>query len=141
MRKIIFIIAVISIVSCSSEKKKETVIITKGKVVKQSEMAALMLQMYEKNAENKKLILAGKEPKDFPEEFLKIHSATLTDPSDRKPEFKTYSNFYLDNLRKVFETSKDSLKERHNNVVNSCITCHQTTCIGPIPKIKKLLIN
>ena len=141
MKRIIFIIAVLCIVSCKSEKKNETVIITKGKIQKQSEMAALMLLMYERNAENKKLILEGKTPKDFPKEFLKIHSATLTNPSDRKPEFETYSNFYLENLRKVFEPSQGSLKTKHNNVINSCITCHQTTCVGPIPKIKKLLIK
>jgi len=141
MRKFIFILAVLCVVSCNSDKKKQLVIITKGKVKKQSEMAALMLLMYQKNAENKKLILEGKIPRDFPEEFLKIHTAILTDPTDRKPEFKAYSDFYIENLRKVFVGVNDSLKEKHNDVVNSCIACHKTTCIGPIPKIKKLLIR
>lgn len=141
MRKFIFILAVLCVVSCNSDKKNQLVIITKGKVKKQSEMAALMLLMYQKNAENKKLILEGKIPREFPEEFLNIHTATLTNPEDRKPEFKAYSDFYIENLRKVFVGVDDSLKEKHNNVVNSCITCHKTTCIGPIPRIKKLLIS
>jgi len=143
MKKFIFFIGVLCVVSCNSDKKNEpiTSTITKGKVQKQSEMAALMLLMYQRNAENKKLILDGNIPTEFPEEFLKIHTATLTDPTDRKPEFKAYSDFYIENLRKVFGSAKDSLIEKHNNVVNSCITCHKTTCIGPIPKIKKLLIN
>ena len=42
---------------------------------------------------------------------------------------------------KVFETSKDSLVSKHNNAINSCIACHETTCVGPIPRIKKLLIK
>jgi len=141
MKKYIFVIAVLCCISCNFGKKNETVVITKGKVQKQSEMAALMLLMYQKNAENKKMILGGEAPKVFPEEFLEIHTATLTDPKDRKPEFKAYSDFYIETLRKVFVGERDSLKLKHNNVVNSCITCHKTTCIGPIPKIKKLLIN
>ncbi len=141
MKRIIFLLVIMLVASCKTEEKKEKVIITKGKTAKQSEMAALMLQMYDKNAENKKLILEGKTPENFPEEFLKIHSATLTNPSDKRPEFKAFSNFYIENLRKVFEPSADSLKQRHNNVINSCITCHETTCVGPIPKIKKLLIR
>ena len=104
-------------------------------------MAALMLLMYETNANNKKLILEGKQPAKFPEEFLKIHSAKLTDSTDRTAGFKTFSDFYLNNMKQVFESPQDSLIVKHNTTINSCIACHQTTCIGPIPKIKKLLIQ
>ena len=142
MRKFVFLFAVLVLVACSpSEKKQEKQIEKKSNMYKQSEMAALMLLMYTKNADNKKLILEGKQPKNFPNGFLKIHTAKLTDSTDRNASFKTYSEYYLKTLKVVFETSKDSLKEKHNNVINSCITCHKTTCIGPIPKIKKLLIN
>ncbi len=116
MKNFIFIIAVLCLLSCHSDKKNKTVIITKAKVQKQSEMAALMLLMYQKNAENKKLIVDGEIPKKIPEEFLKIHTAALTDPKDRKPEFKAYSDFYIENLRKVFKDGKEGLKEKHNNV-------------------------
>jgi len=142
MRKTVFLFAIVLLTACnSSEKKPKKEVSKKQNMYKQSEMAALMLLMYEKNAENKKLILEGKQPYGFPEGFLKIHTAKLTDSTDRDASFKTYSEYYLNTLKIVFETSKDSLKEKHNNVVNSCITCHKTTCIGPIPKIKKLLIN
>lgn len=143
MKKICYVILSCFFISCNPvEKKQENIIIKKGDAFyKQSEMAALMLLMYEKNAENKKIILEGKQPKEFPKEFLKIHTAKLTDSTDRKIEFKAYSDFYIENLKKVFEPSKESLKTKHNNVINSCVTCHQTTCIGPIQKIKKLLIR
>ena len=141
MKRIIFIFFLFLFIGCNLKKEQKEQITPKGNFYKQSEMAALMLLMYERNAENKKLILEGKQPKVFPKEFLKIHTAKLTDSTDRNGDFKTYSDYYLSTLRVVFETSKDSLKEKHNNVVNSCITCHKTTCVGPISKIKKLLIN
>ena len=141
MKHIILIAVALLMFSCASEVKKENIVIRKGKSPKKSEMADLMLLMYDLNAANKNLILEGKKPKEFPNEFLKIHTAKLTDPSVRKLEFKAYSNHYLENLRKIFEPDKDSLKSKHNNIINSCIACHQTTCLGPIPKIKKLLIQ
>ncbi len=141
MKKIIFIGTLLLFIGCNSKKEEKVEITPKGNFYKQSEMAALMLLMYEVNAKNKQFILVGKQPREFPEEFLKIHTAKLTDPTDRTEEFKTFSNFYLDNMKLVFETSQESLISKHNTTINSCVACHQTTCIGPIPKIKKLLIQ
>ena len=130
----------ISILSCV-DKKENKVIIQENKAYQQSEMAALMLSMYQVNLENKKLILEGKFPEKYHQEFSKIHTAKLTDSTDRNAAFKGFSDFYLKNYKMLFETPKDSLKFSHNNTINSCIACHKTTCIGPIPKIKKLLIQ
>ncbi len=140
MKKILFIFLLITVFSCKKNETKEVVII-ENKVVKQSEMAALMLKMYDKGLENKKLVIKGETPENFPDEFLKIHSAQLTDPSDRTKNFKTFSDFYLNSFREIYNTSKDSLVINHNNAINSCIACHETTCVGPIPRIKKLLIK
>ncbi|WP_088323780.1 hypothetical protein [Polaribacter tangerinus] len=127
------------ILACSPKTEtKETE--RKSTIYKQSEMAALMLQMYAVNLENKELILKGEKPKDFPKEFLAIHTANLTDSTDRNATFNAFSDIYLANLKAVFNSSKDSLILQHNTTINSCIACHKTTCIGPIPKIKKLLI-
>ena len=140
MKYVFHIVLLLFFFGCSSKQEKKATI-TESKVYKPSEMAVLMLKMYDANLENKKLILEGKEPTDFSKEFLEIHTATLTDPSDRDIAFKGYSDFYLQKYEQVYKTTKDSLKLKHNNTINSCISCHQTTCIGPIPKIKKLLIQ
>lgn len=140
MKKLLCILLFISILSCV-DKKENKVIIQENKAYQQSEMAALMLSMYQVNLENKKLILEGKFPEKYHQEFSKIHTAKLTDSTDRNAAFKGFSDFYLKNYKMLFETPKDSLKFSHNNTINSCIACHKTTCIGPIPKIKKLLIQ
>ncbi|MDP5092903.1 MAG: hypothetical protein NWQ17_06310 [Polaribacter sp.] len=140
MKNLLIFCVLLSMISCSG-KKQENQHQQNVKIVKQSEMAALMLKMYEVNLENKSLILQGKQPQDFSKEFLKIHSATLTDPSDRNASFEGFSEFYLDTYQQLMTSSKDSLITNHNKTINSCIACHKTTCIGPIPRIKKLLIS
>lgn len=140
MKKLLCLLLFICVLSCV-DKKENKVIIQENKAYQQSEMAALMLSMYQVNLENKKLILEGKFPEKYHQEFSKIHTAKLTDSTDRNAVFKGYSDFYLQNYEMLFKAPKDSLKFSHNKTINSCITCHKTTCIGPIPKIKKLLIK
>ena len=140
MKNTLLIFILFVVFSCKKNESKEIVII-ENKVVKQSEMAALMLKMYDKSLENKKLVIEGEKPINFPEEFLNIHTAQLTDPSDRTKNFKTFSDFYLKSFKEIYNTSKDSLIVNHNKAINSCIACHETTCVGPIPRIKKLLIK
>ena len=140
MKNLLQIVLLLFLFGCSQKKEKK-VIITESKMYKQSEMAALMLKMYAVNLENKALILEGKQPNSIPEEFVNIHTAKLTDPSDRNAAFKGFSDFYLKTYEQVTTTNKDALSVKHNNTINSCIACHKTTCIGPIPKIKKLLIH
>lgn len=140
MKKILCFLLFICVLSCA-DKKEDKVIRKQNTAYQQSEMAALMLSMYDVNLENKKLILAGKVPEKFNQDFLKIHTAKLTDSTDRNAAFKGYSDFYLKNYKMLFNAPKDSLKTSHNKVINSCIACHKTTCIGPIPRINKLFIK
>lgn len=140
MKNFLIFCSLILMISCS-KKKQEKKHQQNEKIVKQSEMAALMLAMYSLNLENKSLILAGKKPQKLPKEFYKIHSAKLTDSTDRNASFEAFSEFYLDTYQQLMTSSKDSLISNHNKTINSCIACHQTTCIGPIPRIKKLLIS
>lgn len=139
--KNLFIFSVLIFMISCTHKKEEKANQQASNSYKQSEMAALMLQMYELNSENKSLILTGKKPQKLPKEFYNIHSAKLTDSTDRNASFEAFSEFYLDTYQQLVSSSKDSLITNHNNTVNSCIACHKTTCIGPIPKIKKLLIS
>lgn len=141
MRIFLSIVFLFMLISCqeTAPRKEEN---NQNRIVKQSEMAALMLEMFEIGAQNKQLVLQGKFPKEYPTDFSKIHSAVLTDPSDRDAAFKGFADFYLLQQKELYELSqKEFLIEQHNNVVNSCISCHQVKCVGPIPRIKKLLIQ
>ncbi|MCG7501952.1 acetolactate decarboxylase [Tenacibaculum sp. Mcav3-52] len=138
--KQLIIVLLMSLVlfSCKAEKEqpKEELIMYQS-----SEMAALMNAMYEGNMTVKNKILEGESIGDFPETYLNIHSAVLTDPADRNASFEAFSKLYIQNIQQVYLGSKDSIKQNFNKAVNSCIACHKTTCTGPIPRIKKLLIK
>jgi len=144
MKKFYFIFLVFMLLNCHSKKETKEETGNTNKMYKQSEMAALMLKMYAVNLENKRLILAGESSEsltNFSKEFKEIHAAKLTDANDRNASFNAFSDYYLETYQQLFEVEKDSLQNAHNNTINSCIACHKTTCIGPIPKIKKLLIQ
>ena len=134
------------LVSCTSSEEKEATKQNDKKFVPDmyvaSEMTLLMRSMYDVNEDIKKEILAGNTPKDFPKEFLKIFTAKLTDDKPYNDTFKAFSKVYIDNERAIFDiTSEIPIKERYNNAINTCISCHTTECVGPIPRIEKLLIN
>lgn len=141
MKKLLFIIA-LGFFACNipAEKKAETVKTEELVMYKSSEMALLMREMYIFNEKTKEKIIRNEELVEFPANFLNIHSAILTDPTDRTVGFEGFSQAFLINQEAVFSADTTDKKEQFNVMVNSCVACHKTTCIGPIPKIKKLLI-
>ncbi len=132
--------------SCTSSEKNEVSNEVDEKFVPDmyvaSEMTLLMRSMYDVNEDIKKEIQAGNTPSEFPKEFLKIFTAKLTDDKPYNDTFKAFSKVYVDNVRAIFENDNEiPLKNRYNNAINTCISCHTTECVGPIPRIEKLLIN
>ena len=107
-----------------------------------SEMSLLMNRMYDINEQIKNDIIEGKMPENFPLEFLQIHSAELSEFKYRNETFESFSKLFIEKEKDIFNTSSnEEAKERFNQAINLCISCHQTECTGPIPKIKKLLIK
>lgn len=144
--RILAFLMLVFLVSCNSFEEKETTKKIDKKFVpdmyEASEMTLLMRSMYDVNEEFKKDILAGKSPGEFPKDFLKIFTAKLTDDKPYNETFRAFSKVYIDNERAIFDaTSEIPIKERYNNAINTCISCHTTECVGPIPRIEKLLIN
>jgi len=145
MKQFIAIICLL-VITFSCQNKVEEPVDKSEKIVydmyEPSEMANLMNQMYAHNLKLKQDILAGKTPTEFPMDFMKIHSAEMSDFKSRNETFESFSNVFLNAEREIFnEDSEVLVEERFNNAVNVCISCHQTECTGPIPRIQKLLIK
>lgn len=109
----------------------------------QSEMAVVMVDMYEFLEENRKRILASESMKDLPEFFDKIHTAEMGDDYKRDAFFNSFSNAFVYNTQLLHTAENTNKVELFNNAVNSCIACHTSgaSCMGPIPRINKLLIK
>jgi hypothetical protein len=146
MRKIIMLVLAFSLFSChkkEEEVKEKTCPPAKGKkleMYQMSEMAALMEQMYVDNQRLKERIKKGEAIGDFPEHFLKIHTAKFTDESDNDLFFKEKAKEFVEAEQLIYSDPKNA-KEHFNASVDACLKCHQQKCGGPIPKIKKLYIH
>lgn len=107
-----------------------------------SEMANLMNEMYAHNLKVKQDILAGNIPTEFPLDFLKIHSAEMSEFKERNEIFQSFSKLFIEAEKEIYNLESDvPLDDRFNRMVNLCVSCHTTECTGPIPRIKKLLIE
>lgn len=136
----LLIVFLLVLVGCKQSKeepaKKEELV-----MVETSEMAKLMNEMYAFNESIKQQIIEGTLNNSYPAKFDNIHSAVLTDPTDRDLNFESFSKLFLEAQKSVFQAPKDELIMRYNNAINACVSCHNVKCVGPIPRIKKLLID
>lgn len=103
-----------------------------------SELALLMREMMKSSESLKDAINKGNLPKEFPEAFLKIHSAKPTDSETKKESFNVFADNYIDNLKILYGSNKSNIIQNYNAVVSACISCHTEHCPGPIKAIVKL---
>lgn len=105
-----------------------------------SELALLMRKMLHSSESLKEMIKQGNLPKEFPEEFLKIHSAQPTDSETKKASFDGFANNYISNLNTLYKSPKEELTKNYNAVIAACASCHSEHCPGPLRAINKLKI-
>ena len=105
-----------------------------------SEMSALMEQMYVDNERLKERIIKGDTIGKFPQHFIKIHKAVMTDETDKDAFFNEQAAKFIKAQELIYQDPKNA-KEHFNNGIDACIKCHEVKCGGPIPKIKKLYIE
>ncbi len=108
----------------------------------ESELAALMRQMYETNLELKKKLENGEMPPSFPEDFYTLHDAVATKgmiTDQNRNTFEALADQYKDDLKAIENAlTPTQAKIAYNEMVMTCASCHQVYCQGPLPKIKRL---
>lgn len=130
--------------SCNNviEVKKDKVSEPKTFVTYQfSPMASLMERMYAESLLLKEQVIHQKGNFVISTDFLKqLETAALTVPSDRDAFFE----IELQNFTEVYsalEAQEEITKDAYNAMIQSCLSCHQVKCTGPIERIKKLIIK
>lgn len=145
MKKIITLLVVLAaMVSCKQveetkpapapEKKK------KFEMYSMSEMSMLMEQMYVDNQRLKEKIKNGEDVGAFPNHFMNIHKAAMTDDAENDAFFKEQAAAFIEAQRLIYEDPANA-KAHFNKGVDACLKCHEVKCGGPIPRIKKLYID
>ncbi len=151
MKKVIVVILVLlflvlSVISCqkkdekAAEEKCDPKAEKKLEMYQMSEMAALMEQMYVDNKRLKERIQKGDTIGQFPQHFLRIHEAVMTDESENDAFFKEQAGKFIKAQEMIYKDPKNA-KQHFNTGIDACIQCHQQKCGGPIPRIKKLYIK
>ncbi|WP_235827820.1 hypothetical protein [Flavobacterium amnicola] len=142
MRLLVLVVASFLIVSCTDKKENATLPKKEGKfeMYQMSEMAMLMEQMYADNERLKQRIIAGDTIGKFPQHFLKIHKAVMTDKQENDNFFKLHANMFITSQELIY-SDPNNAKEHFNASIDACVKCHEVKCGGPIVRIKKLYIK
>lgn len=133
--------AIMSHYSCNNEQEAEpkynnTDINPNGS----SELALLMRKLFDDGMEMKAQILSGTVPENKMHN-LEMLTAEPTDPSETaSPIFKINAESYLEIAQDFSDSDPGSSIQMFNNIVTSCMNCHNSFCPGPKIKIKKLFI-
>ena len=147
MKKVLLIFLTVAFATSCQQKNdtnkvvtvKDTVADAKFQMYEMSEMAALMEQMYAYNTQLKERIKTNQDLGSYPVAFDKLHTAVLTEASDRDPFFNDQAIKFIE-AQKAIYTDPVQAKDNFNKMVNQCLECHSKKCGGPIPRIKKLII-
>ena len=149
VRYIVLLCSAVLITACSNKKeiKADTAAIDtvtsnekKFEMYELSEMSMLMEQMYVDNERLKERISKGDTIGKFPNHFLQIHKAAMTDEGENDAFFKEQAAAFIRAQELIYEDPANA-KKHFNDGINACISCHQVKCGGPIPRIKKLYID
>ena len=143
MRNILFLIVSVSILSSCNKKQEETTDSSgekKFEMYEMSEMSMLMEQMYVDNERLKERIIKGDTIGKFPNHFLKIHKAVMTDKQENDDFFKKHAADFIKSQELIYQDPANA-KAHFNEGVDACVKCHEVKCGGPIVRIKKLYIK
>ena len=139
MNKLIISALLLSMIYTLGCSKKQTAQVNPNG---DSELAVLMREMFEDGMDVKEAIEKGKLPKSHVE-VEKLLTAEATDPKQvAMPEYEAYARVYQANYQAMLDAETDQQRETaYKSLVQTCISCHEATCPGPIVRIKKMELS
>ena len=115
----------------------DNLIMLKNRPAGSSELAALMHNMLGSMKERRSELL-NKEPVKSFKNYEKIKCAWPTEMDTRSAKFDELANLTLATIEGF---NQAPTQDAYNTIVASCVTCHQTSCPGPLAAIRPLIIN
>jgi len=136
MRVLILIFLFAFVSSCvQNDKRIQETILDPNEA---SQMAMLMREMFTKLDVIKSKIEDGEDISNEQLQFVDIHDTETTDESFLTEGFTSMSmgfNLLVNNFNESPSNSN------YKSIVNSCISCHQGMCPGPLERIDNLILE
>ena len=136
MKKFIVIFTLIAIAFSCSPKKNHFINNPNGS----SELATLMNQMYSDLYNVKAKIVKGKKV-NFQADYSTIMTAVPTDASMKNNTFEPFATALLYNVKELNNSTNANQLEAYKTIVQTCISCHNNSCPGPLMRIANLEIK
>ena len=107
-----------------------------------SELAMLMRTIHEDAKSWRETIESGDLVSQEIDIYQKMVESTPTKPEVKGPAFEGFAKHYQMQIDSLTAAKDITLAaDAYNNLVSSCITCHDSFCPGPVKTIKKLYIS
>ena len=130
------------ILACGSEQVKEESKSTPSVFSpnEDSELALLMRFMYDDMDRIKSELKAGKHPRiTFP--ASELFTAEPTDENQVSSyDYELLGKSFLAAVKQFQESDYSQLSEHYEVLVESCMSCHQYSCPGPMRRIRNLYL-
>jgi hypothetical protein len=116
-------------------------IITSNLTASESQLSKLMRVMANDFKTIKtKLVTNGNIP-EYHKNYKKILSAKASADSKKGEHYAEYAQLFLKQYDRFYSCEKLEQKKEFNNLISTCIRCHETYCPGPLTMIKKMKIS
>ena len=136
MRVLLFIFLSAIVTSCIQQDKEiKQAVLDPNET---SEMAILMREMFAQLDVIKSKIEAGEDISHEQLQFVAIHKTETTDESFLT-EGLTSMSIGFDLI--VTSFNEDPSESNYKSIVNTCISCHQGMCPGPLERIDNLILE
>jgi hypothetical protein len=104
----------------------------------ESELSKLMRTMANDMKRVRVKVQNGDKIPAFYKKYNRIHTAKPSVESKKGEHYTEYANVFLAQVDRFSKVELANQKLEYNNLVKTCIRCHETYCPGPISMLKKL---
>jgi len=104
----------------------------------ESELSKLMRTMANDMKRVRVKVQNGDKIPAFYKKYDRVLTAKPSVESKKGEHYPEYANVFLAQVDRFSKADKSNQKLEYNNLVKTCIRCHETYCPGPISMLKKL---
>lgn len=106
-----------------------------------SELALMMRDMFDE-AMNMKLDILEQHRPDPSGDYSRMLTADATEPDKlEREDYKAFTLAYQNSLKRIDASDIGELHDAYTSMVQTCVSCHQAMCPGPIARINHLWLD